>query len=344
MPYGRGKSRRMSSTVARQRTARQAAFKKARTKNKPVAKALRAPRPVRKSVTGRNRLAIGTLAKQVRTLQIERFGYKQTHRLITLFDPNYTPGIGKGQTPEPLQPLAFMVNDFTKHQWYKGVVTPTIGVQDNGTANTMDDNPSIPNAYNWNKHNRDLTVDIREGYMPVAKYFTLRTEVTIPPTTQISPMRLRIQFFQFVRYRTQATFASTYGLPTTLGAYQSLCAMPVIDQTFGRNKLNPEIHKVLLDKYIYVTPPQGDKWVHSGTPTKYTKVMNFKQYFPSKFLKTTVDGGSELTDLWGHIPVQDQIWCVISSDKDKYFQETIRFQMSLTENQYWRDSSGIAGI
>lgn len=264
-----------------------------------------------------------------------------------------TPGFIESMAPA--NPLCFLLNDFTPHKWYRGTFSlppnPTVGGALTGNAVSPQPNPTLPPASNWNLHNSLLTADLAEGYLPLAKYMSFRTSVTLPAGGVHYPFRIKIQFIKFKNYHVQ-TSNHSYSLPTNLGAYRDLIVQPTLGNTtnlFERNSLNKYIHQVLYEKVINVTPNPRTHgfWPTGGGSTAahpYTTNTSLKFTFPQKFLRTTLDPAYEQSEVWANIPQAQQIWCLISTDADIDIQQELRFSASLTENMYWRDSQGTMGI
>lgn len=326
----------------------------ARRVNKPVMDALKAPPKKEKTVDGRQNTAITTLSKQVRKLQMSTFGQVQQNRTISIMSHN--PNLSQSGFPTQIKPVAFLLQNLNHTQKiYEGRLIPVpgqtyvaAGYADNYNFNVVGQSNNLGLQWNWNHHNRDQNTDIRNGYMPIARYFELRTNITPNNNISLNPLRINIKFVKMrsQQYRTQSTQLA-YNLPTTLGAYGNLLVKPTVDNNFTRNYLNKEIHQVVFNKDIYITPlPQNGFETTTANPNSYTTVHRFKYTFPPKFLKTNVDvaAGESADDIWAHLPINDQVWCIISCDGDQAQLDNYRAKMSLTSQNYWRDNIGNEGV
>jgi len=318
-----------------------------------------APKPKSKSINGRQTKAITTLSKQVRSLQLSQFGNVQNNRLIAIFK-SVNPTLSEGRFPAQSRPLAFLLQNFNNDQQiYSGTLAqiPGQGLQTAGYQ--LDTNFQICRQvqflepkFQWNRHNREQSTDIRVGYLPLTKYFTFRTEITPNPNMNLKPCRINIKLIRMRKseYRTQ-TNTLTYNLPSALGAYSNLLERPVVQTETTRNYLNKDIHDVIYNKDVYITP-QNQASFSSLSPNPVEPTVNsycythrFKYDFKPKFLKTNVELPEEDPNaMWSHIPIPDQVWCLISCDAGDPYLQNLNAKMSITTLNYWRDNVGAEGV
>lgn len=330
--------------------------RKAQTTNKPVMKKMKPPAKKEKTVDGRQTNAIMTLSKQVRSLQLSKYGLVQNNRQLAIF--TYNPSISEGQFPLQDKPIAFLMQNLENNQRvYEGTITPIPGstFSDAGYATTT--NFTVPqqvnnlsNQWQWNRHDRQSNTDIRVGYLPLARYFEIRT--SIEPDANLSllkPARINIKLIKMrpSTYRTQSSNLQ-YNLPNALGAYGNLLVRPTVTNNFTRNYLNKEIHEVLFNKDIYITPKNQASFTTDTPGTgrrQYCYTHRFKYTFKPKFIKSAVDIPEEDSSaMWTHIPVHDQVWCLISSDCDQDYLTRLTAKMSISSHNYWRDNVGTEGV
>lgn len=330
--------------------------RKAQTTNKPVKRAMAAPKKAERTLDGRQTKAIMTLSKQVRSLQLSKYGLVQNNRQLAIF--TYSPSIAEGQFPTLNEPIAFLMQNMENNgRVYQGTQVPIPGSTqfDAGyittTAFTVPQQVNnLANQWQWNRHDRQSNTDIRVGYLPLAKYFEIRTSIEPDANlTQLKPARINIKLIKMraSTYRTQSSNLQ-YNLPNALGAYGNLLVRPTVQNNYSRNYLNKEIHEVLYNKDIYITPKNQASFTTDSTISsrkQYCYTHRFKYSFKPKFIKSAVDIPEEdASAMWTHIPVHDQVWCLISSDSDQEYLQRLTAKMSISCHNYWRDNVGTEGV
>lgn len=296
-----------------------------RYNNAPVRKALAKKTTKPKPAPAANKNAIMTLSKQVKMLQLQRYGFKQfqhqhiseiTGSPLNFFNPTVT------------KPYAFLVNDFYTNSkiWSGGITsgTPTLTEQMKFTKVTND--LDIGNSYLWNNKQQQESVSTIH-YMPVTSTLKFRVQFISDPLTFNDPVRVRIQVFKFKNQTVDGKFKMS--LPYNLGAYWHMCDK---DPT-TRNHLNThEYHDLVVDKSVYITP----KFDHNNTTT-LDRYINCKMFFPAKEVKLDLTTDPASQQIYNVIPTKDQYWCLISTDT----ADPARLKIYLERWNVWRDQNGV---
>jgi len=296
-----------------------------RYSNAGVRKALAAKPTKPKPDVKNNKNAITVLSKQVKKLQLQRYGFKQyQHQFI-----KELPGDNAANYVSPIQtqPIAFMVNDFYLDSkiWTGGILNGAPQLTAIRKFDKVDNVLPIDKEYLWN-HKQQLDTVSTVHYMPVTTTMRFRVQYTSDATFD-APVRVRIQVFKFKNAVMNGKFAMA--LPYNLGAYWHMCDK---DPT-TRNHLNTATyHDVVVDKSVLVTPT----FLHNGLNT-IDKYINCKIYFPAKEVK--FDQSALPTDQhpYNIIPSKDQYWCLISTDTNTLD----RVKVFLERWNVWRDINGV---
>jgi hypothetical protein len=299
-----------SDAIVRKRTTNSAIVKKYNTKAKPT--------------TNINKSAIMTLSKQVKALQLQRYGFRQFQHQHFLNPPyphlNYI-------SPTVTLPHCFLLNDFyTGTKIYRGTVTggaPTLESPLEWTKVISD--LDIGTQYLWNNKQQQDTVSSIH-YLPISTTIRLRVEYQ-SNADFVRPIRVRMQVFKFKNQTVNGKF--TMSLPYNLGAYWHMCdRMPS-----NRNHLNTaEYHDVVIDKSVYLTP----SFNHTGT-TVIDKYLDCKVQFPAKEVKLDLTADPTEQKVYNVIPTNEQYWCLISSDSD----DIARLKVFGERWNVWRDANGV---
>ena len=211
------------------------------------------PAPTR-PLRAQNKNTIMTLSKQVRTLQMARYGFKQwQHQHIARTDGTATPGFNALQN----YVNSFMVNNFfTGHNaahsctLYYGTMSggvPTLGTHSRFSKVTSDLDVQDQFMFNY-KQGADAVNQIR--YLPAVSS-TMKFNVHCNSGPNLPGERVRIQIFKFKNVTSSSKFQ--IALPYNSGAYWHMCDK----NPAHRNHLNThEYHTVIADKSVYF--PQTD--------------------------------------------------------------------------------------
>lgn len=298
------------------------AIKKKRMKNGPVKRAY-----FRKGVTkNSNYNAITTLARQVKQLQLSRYGFKQfQHQHIGYSnDPTLT-SLSLTQSA----PLAFMANNFFEQaRLYYGTKT---GVAPNlvasfavtGIWTKVRNLNGLAPDYDWNQKQADDTVSHTQ-YLPISTTMKIRFRcASMGPSHQ--PIRCRVTVLTL---KTSSDVTNIHAeLPTTLGAYSNL----VDRDPLTRQYLNTsQFHKVIFQKDVYF--PQTEV-IHNDIERFITYKHIFSDNTPVEFDKTNEPN----EDMRHNIPNNKQVWVIINTDN----VDGTRLNVTMERWNVWRDQHGI---
>ena len=282
-----------------------------------------------------NKNAIMTLSKQVRTLQLDKLGSQQ----YQVQDVHLRPTIATAQ-PSVVGPLCFCANNFysdsvtsqTKCPIYKGTVnaggTPVLTAPATQLFTKQGFSLDLQNQFQWNEYRNTATSVSAVQYLPIcAKYvFTFNGSITSGDL----PIRYRITFLRQKKNQLQ-TSARNILLPYQLGAYWRMCA----DDPRQRNYFSNSFHEVLYDKFLTINSPVG-----GGTAAQvFRRQIVARLAFPNKVLKPNlVNQTSGATDFNTNVPIKDQIWCIISSNRQE--GDTSSPVIDIVRSMCWRDQHG----
>ena len=315
MKYERN-PRRLKSTRSLNYTTGGRSYISKRYNNTRVKKALTTKKVV-KPAAKTNKNAIMVLSKQVRSLQMARYGFKQWQHKNCV-NPS---GTVLALAPTKASPVGFMVNDFYNDAMiWQGTVANGVPVTvQAGKFTRVVSSNGLNAQYNWNNKQQGDLIDSVQ-YMPVTSKFHFRILTNTGPSTPI--VKVRFQFFTF-KNAIQGGAVSV-SLPANLGAYLHLQD----DNPSTRNHLNThDYHKLLLDKTVMFK--QTTENINLAQ-----KFLECKIYHPAVPIKGDLSAGEVL---YNQIPSKNQIWCVISTDMftaNGVFVNAERWDV-------WRDTDGI---
>ena len=288
--YRNSVSRKNAVTKARQSVTFQP---KQSTRNKPVMRKLRRPRRAPTKVN-RNKSAIVTLARQVRTLQNQRLGELQKNiQFCTLQG---------GTLPTHDAPCAFLVNDFyANSHCMKGVITSgTPGFAENAVFGNVNSPADIGSQYSW--MNRESDVVSALVYKPIYSRMNFTFKFNFAGLTP-APGYVRLTILRIKPFL--ASNKIDVALPQTLGAYRYLA-----NELPNRNYFNADYHRVLYDKWMKISPTQqtdsnADRCVIHRTfsiPWRFGQAEMCRPDFT----------GDAAERFWTNTPEASQTWCLIS--------------------------------
>jgi len=294
-----------------------------RWKNKKVISKLKSGGPkktIRKKVYN-NKSAIFTLAKQVKSLQLTRFGELQRqHQSCNL---SYTTAL---QTPLVTKPLAFCVNDFYNgNKIYQGQVNPATQMPQTTTAAQMKKQTfdlDIADGFQWNEKNNQNTVSLLE-YLPVYTKlkFTLTGQIR---GTAGHALRYRFTLFK-TKHLALSNSVQSYAMPSSLGAYWYMCSN---DPTL-KNYFSKKYHTVLQDKYVTIMPPSDP----SGVQKIYRTVEMPFSFGNIKSMRPQITATPASQTVWTNVSRDELIWCLISCNTVSGQEVNINFDRYIV----WRD-------
>ena len=312
--YGKNRNRMYRASAVRKARATVTKAPKSTTFNKPVYKKL--AKPKRKSTkVARNTAAITTLARQVKTLQQQRFGELQSQTMYC--------NIEAPDLPTPATPLAFLLNNFYPQPIYRGTVTNGIAtyVQASNQLIKHTYQSDLNDQYEWNARRNTDIVSVVE-YKPVYTRLKIRFRCSFDGTK--FPSFFRITILKIKPYMTSNKL--DVALPGALGAYRNLA---IQDFQPDRNYFDRKYHNVLYDKWLKVgfTEPSGQ--------SLYDRTCIISWRHQDKLLKP--DKNAPAGEIfWSNVPVSDQIWVLISAGENARVSavEIGKFDM-------WRDPHGV---
>lgn len=322
MPHGKmartSYSRYRKSTTA----ARSAAVAKARSTNTAVKKTRKsyrmAPKPVR------NAKSISVLARQVRTLQLQRYGFLQYQRQgVTLISTRQ----GTGDGPSLSTPIAFPLNCFyDKTRLITGIVDPNAGstsFQESVNASGQEiwwqkaQNQGVINLdaqYDWMQRTNKDTVDPTQ-YLPYKT--TLNIKFELPMWANDQPQLYRVTVFKCKKMAVNNT-DQLYHMPFQFGSYYGMAQK---DPNY-RRMFSKRFHTILLDKWVRMNPKANaiSQYNRNASEAPYV-VRNIRftyQFKGRKPIRPDFDSTVQASDygsrpFWNHIDQDEIIWCMISS-------------------------------
>lgn len=273
---------------------------KNRYKNKKVTSKLR--RGPTKSIIKGNKSAIFALSKQVKTLQLEKFGNKQyQYQSCILPYPD-------GGTPMNTAPVAILLTSFYNDtEVYRGTVspgptpplgTPVLNVAGNFRKQVYD--TDLLDQYQYNERlNADTTVSKIE-YLPVFTKLKVQLKGRILQTDPIIRYRFTVMK---VKRLPPANATKDLTMPYALGALWHLAE----DDPSIRNYFSKSYHTVLYDKWISIVPPSSV----GATSTLYRSI-EIPYSFPVKSVKMNLSAAPANQKVWTNIPEADQVYLIIS--------------------------------
>lgn len=327
-PLRRGEDRRY---LMRRHRSKFAAAQAARKRNAPVLNKLRG-KPKRASrPSAKNASALVTLSRQVKNLQMSQFGSKQYQAQAVTVAASY------GSTL--VNPLGFCANCF-----YEGTGSSSGGTKIyQGAVNSVSKEPTVAsiaqfdkqtydtdldNQYQWNEFNNVNTVSLVE-YMPVYAKYTIKISGTKQHDTL--PVRYRITAFKIKSPILNSNIKSFTSMPDNLGAYWRMCD----DTVTKRNYFSSRLHKIVADKFITIRPFPGV----TADNLVYVRKCSINLSF-DKLLKPNLVAQADVPNptFWTNVPIEDQVWIVISSNNEANNGAII----SVTRQLCWRDRHGVS--
>ena len=317
------------------------ALRKRRT-NTPVRKALRAPPKRARTVSGRNRRAVTTLARQVTHLQQRVRGQVQyLYQTANMSSQLAT------DVPREFAPLGFDATSFyDASNIYQGTIVPG-GLPGSGgtpilhTVKSWRNKAYLPLVqlepqFQWApRASTDATVSYI-SYYPISMSYKFNWKGTLTndaiPTFRF-PLRYRVTFFKMKNYNQPTNAVMNIAMPSQLGAYCTLCA----DNPANRINFSKMYHEVLMDKWIsFDNDPE-----QTHSQKNVNKTLSFDYVFPKDTeFKPNLKVTEPTSTLWTNIPVSQTIWCVISSNQVN--GTTISpLVLSMSRFVKWRDNHGV---
>ena len=313
-------------------------------RNKPVAKALATKGKSRVTAPKANTSAITVLAKQVRDLQLNRFGNVQRQvQACTLSSQN------NDDMPTASTPIFFCFNDFYDVQpvyqakVQTGLTTQPVFSQVK-TMRKQNYNTNLEDKYEFNQRNNQDTVSQLE-YLPVSCRLSMQFHGDFEGT-YIHPVRYRVTIFKLKNAPNQSS-AIDVALPATMGALWKMCE----DDPTKRNHFSKQYHQVLVDRWLTIRPPTVQDSTAAGNVVRRVyRTLNINYTFPRgkastpKSLKPNkeppIPPATDQETLWSNIAQEDLLWCLISCNSTGPAQTPAvypAFNIDLQRSLAWRD-------
>lgn len=304
------------------------AFKVARGRktNKKVLSKLRKG-PVKTIVKG-NKSAIYQLSKQVKLLQLQKFGSIQRQMQHVRIAP------GAGNTPLIQAPVFFCFNQFKDTTpYFNGVVSAAgqaSAVQGLIGFRKQTFDIDLEDKYQWNElANSTTTVSIVE-YLPV--FCNLKIQISGSRIQTDDLLRYRFTLFKTKRLPPNNN-QKLMSLPLYGGAYWHMCD----DDASTRNYFSKSYHTVLIDKWLTIPPPEPYTSVK-----KINQVINIPYSFGKiesvKVNQAPVPVGQTV---YTNIPEKDQMWLMISCNLDGTAAAPLDITFDISRHLTWRDRHNV---
>jgi len=283
--------------------AKSSAIAKGRYQNKPVKSIYK--KRVKKTKTNMNKSAITMLSKQVRTLQLQRYGFKQYQRQYAILDSAVATTMPLSTTP-----LLFLANSFyDSNPIYQGTVSAT-GVPSYAAGpvplikQTFD--TDLADQYQWNEQNNQQTVSSVQ-YLPVytKMKFTL-TGMLKGGSSMPHPIRYRFTLFR-LKKQVLSSAVLDMSLPNTAGAYWHMCE----DNPSIRNHFLKHKHEVVVDRYVTIRPPPHDTELENV----YRTVEIPYSFGKCKPIQPVKEPQPPNQNTYNKIPEEQCLWLLISSNQ-----------------------------
>lgn len=320
-----------------------------RRENKPVKTIFKRHSQAKKNPTKAdvNKKAITTLSRQVKTLQLNRYGDRQYQFQIARMVPDSVPGTG----PTLKNPVFFCASSFFNSEpMYRGAVD----ANGNATYSQVGTAPSnvvafekplfetdLKNEYQWVEQQANKNTISRIEYLPLYMNHKFRFRGVI--TNRDQNLRYRITFFKTKNVPMQSNIKN-FTMPAAAGAYWYMCS----DNLQERNHFSKSYHEVISDKFITIKSPDTTtiQYQQGATPNLVQRSVdqeyNFRYTFKTdKPYKPNLGNNPGNQKFWTNVPENELIWCLISSNIDvngntQALQPAITIERSLG----WRDDQG----
>lgn len=306
---------------------------KLRLLNAPIKRIYKKKRYLKKPK--QNALAINTLAKQVRSLQLNSYGQRQYRTDYCSLASGIPTQFCQTETP-----ICFALNNFyDNNPVYRGEISAagepsytTLTSTNSWAKQPIETNPGdlLP-KYQWTAINNQQEVS-PTTYLPIANKLKFRFVSNIHQTLP-SPARYRITVFKVLKpigNEAPQSNSVDMDLPVFFGAYRGFAH----EEPRHRNHFSVKRHKVLYDKWVSFSPPSSVNGVSSLDQT-----ITYNHYFDGKKAitqnKQTEPAGASFL---GNIPSEEIIWCMISTNINVFTVSSMRIHMSSSKT--WRDKKG----
>lgn len=302
--------------------AKAARIAKGRYKNKKVVSKLKSKGPVKTIVKG-NKNAILTLSRQVKTLQLDKFGSIQ--RMSQFLN------VAHDGTHKPLstEPMLMCFNQFKEltplYHCAVSQTPPTTGIPTLLASHLFAKSAfstDLADEYQWEDQSNLTTSVSSVEYLPV--YANLKIQLTGQLAQTDPVIRYRFTLFKTKRLPA-ASLQKNFSLPHAGGAYYHMCE----DDVSLRNQFSKSYHQILMDKWITIIPPNPYTSTHKvhqvvNLPYSFGKIESLKLNY------SALPAGQTLTS---NIPQKDCIWLLISCNQPT----SSPINLAITRDLTWRD-------
>jgi len=283
------------------------------TVNKPIKKIYKKrPKATKANV---NKQAIMKMARQVKTLQNQRYGEVQSHTQFAILSGD--------NKPLNARPILFGLNNFYDQEIYSGHVSNGIATYAQaGTLVRQTYRSDLDDAYEWNARRNSDAVSLVE-YKPV--FTRLNLTFYFNPATAVYPAKVRVTILKVKPYISSSKL--NVALPATLGAYRWLANSSASSVT---NYFDKRYHTILQDKWINVVPPANNP------QTQFSREVRIDYRYGNDVLKPDITSTPGGQNFWTNTNVKDQIWVLVSTDTDPFMDN-----MRISKFDVWRDPHGV---
>lgn len=312
---------------------------KGNTINKPIQSVYKRKKyGVKQKKTSQNKEAIVKLSRQVKSLQLTRYGEVQWQTQYTSLNSSIYE-----EFPQRSHPILFCANSlYNNTALYRGNVTiagqpEALVLPSLKSWHKQDFRPDIEDQYQWIPINNQEVVSQTE-YLPIATRLRMQFNIRAAQSSR-DPIKFRVTFFS-VRNQPagQPTNSVLMNLPAKLGAYWHMAA----DNPEDRNYFSKIRHKIHYDRWVVINPPANPLAVSS-----LSKTLTYNYKFPDlKSLKKGV-GTHPVpagTNLASSIPDDEVVWCLISSNYDNLAIGDSVVDINMSRVNTWRDHKGVSVI
>lgn len=312
-----------------------------RRENKPVKTIFKRHNQAKKrpTKTDTNKQAIVTLSKQVKSLQLNRYGDRQYMYQVAKMDPTFGPQLKS--------PVFFCASSFFNNEpLYRGVVDPTTLnasyqiIGNTPATQVMFKKPTfdvdINQNYQWVEQQANKTSISRIEYLPLYMNHKITFQGNMQSTD--APVRYRITMFKTKRQPLPSN-VKNFSLPAAAGAYWYMCS----DDYAQRNRFSKSYHQVISDKWVVLNPPNQHTDAQSqleGNRKSVRKTLNMNYTFKTnKPYKPNIGATPASQNFWTNVEEDHIIWFMISSNIQQGSvakEPSIQIERSLG----WRDNQG----
>lgn len=290
-----------------------------------------------KPSANRNKNAIAVLSRQVRQLQVSKYGDVQYHRYVLVKeDTNVKDILGTNKIRDQKPLIWEMMNFYNEAPAYTGLedsLTELPTFEKNYKfvpISSLTTNSTFGKPYAF-----DVTNDTPSlvQYMPLSTFYKFHIKVINLETGK--DVKFKLQVFQ-IKHNSDNNRISTE-LPDYAGSYMNLCKEDPSDE----NKLSPYYHRQLYSREYHIKN-------NSDVTKDCERYFNLKWTFRNQLLRfdnTQIDAGPSgstqnfaANNFHKVINPNQNIWCCLSTSNSQNNREV---QVSIMRTDRWRDAEGV---